>query len=112
MDKDVIQLSQPPAHKAWTYESMWVYGNLYCVDTETGPVHMTYDFRVACIFKQASHTLIRDQNMVMAYFNYIGVLKDILVMDYSSMWLVLFKCCWILANIQGNATIHQDEHGF
>ncbi len=75
-------------------------------------MHMTYDYRVACIFRQTSHTSTRDHNMVMVNLNYIGVLKEILVVDYSSLLLVLFKCSWIPTNTQGNVTIHQDEHGF
>ncbi len=61
-----------------------MYGNHYRVDLEIGPMHMTFDFGVACIFKQASRNSIRDQNMVTANLNYV-VLKEILVMDYSNL---------------------------
>jgi hypothetical protein len=75
-------------------------------------MHMTYDSGVACIFKQMSHSSTRDKNMAMANLNYIGVLKEIMVVDYLSLQLILFKCSQVLANTQGNATICQDEHGF
>lgn len=74
---------------------MWAY---YYVDLETRPMHLTYDSGVACIFKQVSCSSMRDWNMVMANLNYVGVLKEILVVDYLSLQLVLFKCFWILAN--------------
>jgi hypothetical protein len=48
----------------------------------------------------------------MGNLNYIGVLKEILVVDYASLPMVLFTCSWIPTNTPGNATIHQDEHGF
>jgi hypothetical protein len=51
VDEDVVWLSRPPVHKAWTYESMWVYGNHYHMDPKIGPMHVMYDFGVACIFK-------------------------------------------------------------
>jgi hypothetical protein len=68
------------------------------MDMKLGPTHLTYDSRVACIFKQASHSSTMDENMVMANLNYIGVLKEILVVDYSGLLLVLFRCSWIPAN--------------
>jgi hypothetical protein len=43
----------------------------------------------------------------MGNLNYIGVLKEILVVDYAGLPIL-----WIPTNTQGNATIHQDEHGF
>jgi hypothetical protein len=75
-------------------------------------MHMTYDSRVACIFRQTSRSSTRDHNMVMVNLNDIGVFKEILVVDYSSLLLVLFKCFCIPTNTQGNVTICQDEHGF
>jgi hypothetical protein len=103
LDPNMVRLSQPPAHNV--YESMWVHENHYCVDMESRPTHLTYDFGVACIFRQASHSSTKDENMVMENFNYVGVVKEIFVVDYSRLLLVLFKCSWILANTWGNATI-------
>jgi hypothetical protein len=68
-------------------------------------MHWTYDYGVACIFRQASCSSTRDENMVMVNLNYFGILKEILVVDYSCLLLVLFRCSWILANTRGNATI-------
>ncbi len=75
-------------------------------------MHLTYDFGVACIFRQAKCSSTNHENMVMANSNYVGVLKEIFVMDYSQLLLVLFRCSWIPTNTRGNATIRQDEHGF
>jgi len=77
---------------------------------EFGPMHLTYDFGVACIFRQASRSSTKDENMVMVNLNYVNILK--VVVDYLGLLLVLFKCSWILTNTQSNATIWQDEHGF
>jgi hypothetical protein len=67
---------------------------------------------VGYIFRQVSHSWTQDWNFVMGNLNYIGVLKEILVVDYACLPMVLFTCSWIPTNTQGNATIRQDEHGF
>lgn len=91
---------------------MWAYGNHYRVDVETWPWHVVYDSGVACIFRQVSCSSTQDQNFVMGNLAYVGVLKEILVVDYVGLPMVMFKCSWIPSNTQGNTTIHQDEHGF
>jgi len=100
---------QPEEH---TYEKMWAYGNHYHVDIESKPWHLSYDSKVGYILMQVSHNWTWDQNFVMGNLNYIGVLKKILVVDYVGLPMVLFTCSLIPTNTWGNATIHQDEHGF
>ncbi len=74
---------------------------------ELGLMNLTYDFgTLACIFKQASHCSTKDQNMVMVNLDYIGVFKEIIVVDYSNLLLVLFKCFWIPTNTRRNATMY------
>jgi len=83
------------------------------VDPETRPTFLTYNVGIACIFNQASQSSMRDQNKIIANLNYVGVLKEILLVDYYGLCLVLFKCSWIPPNLHGNArTICQDEHRF
>jgi hypothetical protein len=110
LDPNMVQLSRSPARNVYVYESMWAYQNHYRVDMEFGPMHLTYDFGVACIFRQPSRSSTKDENMVMANLNYVNILK--VVVDYLGLLLVLFKCSWILANTQSNITIWQDEYGF
>jgi hypothetical protein len=113
VDANLVRLSHPPNHNAYIYNSMWAYGNHYQVDLETWPTHLTYDLGVACIFKQESWSSMRDQNMVVAYLQYVGVLKEISMVAYSSLCVVSFCCFWNSPNMWGNArTICQDEHGF
>jgi len=91
---------------------MWAYCNHYHVDIESRPQHLSYDSGVGCIFRQVSRSWTQDWNFVVGNLNYIGVLKEILVVDYAGLPMVLFTCSWIPTNTQGNATISQDEHGF
>ncbi len=59
INENIVQLSQPLARKTYTYEKMWAYGNHYCVDVELGLQHLSYDYVVTCIFRQASHSSTR-----------------------------------------------------
>jgi hypothetical protein len=51
------------------------------------------------MFKQASRSLVKDQNIVVANLQYVGVLKEILVVAYSNLCVVLFHCSWIPPNM-------------
>ncbi len=92
INENIFRLSQALAQKTYTYEKMWAYGNHYCVDVESGPWHLRYDYGVACIFRQANRSSTWDWNFVMGNLNYVKVLKENLVVDYASLPMVLFAC--------------------
>jgi hypothetical protein len=103
VSQELVQLSHSPSHKAYMYNNMWEYGDHYRVDPDDGhPSHATYNYGVACIFIQASCSSIQDQNIIVADLQYVGMLKEIVVVNYSGLQLILFKCSWILANVCGN----------
>ncbi len=93
---------------------MWPYGNHFRMDLKTiRPTHLTKDIGVACIFHQASQSSMRNQNRIIANLNYVGLLKEILLVDYFGLRLVLFKCSWIPFNLLWQCKDHcWDEHGF
>jgi hypothetical protein len=84
VDLDMVVYFRPPSTSACIYNSMWAYGNHYRVDFEIGPTHATYDSGVTCIFKQGSHSSIRDKNIIKANLHYVGVLKEIIIMSYTN----------------------------
>jgi hypothetical protein len=104
----------PPQNRiAYIYKNMWVYINHYRVDeNERCMAHATYDSGVACIFSQGSWCSARDQNIIVANMHYVGVLKEIIVVSYGGLRLVVMKCSWIHVNTYGNAIMKQDEYGF
>jgi hypothetical protein len=92
---------------------MWAYGNHYWVnDNEGRMAHATYDSGVACIFNQGSQCFAQNQNIIMANMHYVGVLKEMILVSYGGLWLVVMKCSWIPINTHGNAIVKQDEFGF
>ncbi len=92
IDLGMVVYSCPPSTLAYTYNIMWTYGNHYKVDVEIGPTHATYDSGVACIFNQGSRSFVQDMNIVMANLHYVGQLKEIIVMSYTSQHVTLMKC--------------------
>jgi hypothetical protein len=90
VDADLVWLSHPLNHNAYIYNNMWAYGNHYWIEPEIGPTNLTYDLGVACIFKQASRSSVRNQNMVVAYLQFVGILKEILVVTYPSLHVCYF----------------------
>jgi hypothetical protein len=113
VDLDVLRFSRPQNRIAYIYKNMWVYINHYRVDENEGCMaHATYDSGVACIFSQGSWCSARDQNIIVANMHYVGVLKEIIVVSYGGLRLVVMKCLWIHVNNRGNAIMKQDEYGF
>jgi hypothetical protein len=105
IDLDMVVHFCPSSTLAYTYNSMWAYGNHHKVDVEIGPTHAMYDSGVACIFKQGGHSSIGDKNIVMANLHYVGVLKEKKLMSYTSQHVILMKCSWIPIHMQGNETV-------
>jgi hypothetical protein len=88
---------------------MKAYGNHFRVDDPTIAQLQTYDSGVASIF----HVPTEDAREVS--INYIGVLKDILKLDYRLLHthVNLMKCEWMKrADNRGNNTYARDEAGF
>jgi hypothetical protein len=88
---------------------MKAFGNHFRVEDTASTTMQTYDSGVASVF-QVPIIDARDLSM-----NYVGVLKDILKLDYGPVWtpIVLFRCEWIKKeDNRGNATYIRDDAGF
>jgi hypothetical protein len=74
---------------------------------------VTYDSGVASFF---SHNNVDDNHHPSRQLQYVGVLKDILQLDYGTMTtpIVLFRCDWVqnASDNCGNPTYKQDDVGF
>ncbi len=79
IDPNVLRFPYPPNYIAYTYKSMWAYGNHYQLDENEGcMVHATYDNGVAYIFNQGSWCFAQDQNIIVANMHALcrGVERD------------------------------------
>ena len=108
-DRDRLMLTRKPLQKAIRYSRMMAFGNHYRVDDEANLQLETYDCGVAAVF-QVSAPNQQDMSV-----HYVGVLKDILKLDYGSLSnpIVLMRCEWVKrTDNRGNPTYIRDEAGF
>ncbi len=112
-DQDVVALSIPPSTKACSYKRIKAYGSHFRVDDQTSVGCVTYDSGVASFF---SHNNVDDNHHPSRQLQYVGVLKDILQLDYRTMStpIVLFWCDWVqnVLDNRGNPTYKWDDVGF
>jgi hypothetical protein len=108
-DIDRLLLSTKPSQRAFRYTRMKAFGNHLRVEDTTSTTMQTYDCGVASVF-QVPMVDARDLSV-----NYVGVLKDILKLDYGPVRtpILLFRCKWIKSeDNRGNATYISDDAGF
>jgi hypothetical protein len=108
-EMDLRLLSWKPSQRATRYLRMKAYRNHFRVDDPTTTQLQTYDSGVASIF----HVPTEDAREVS--INYVGVLKDILKLDYEPLHthVNLMKCEWMKrVDNRGNNTYARDEAGF
>jgi len=85
------------------------YGSHFRVDNGDSDRFQTYDSRVALVF-QVPTADAREVSV-----NYVGVLQDILKLDYGPLHtpIILFRCQWMkTTDNRGNATYIRDAAGF
>jgi hypothetical protein len=106
---DKILLCQKPSQRAIRYCRMKAFGNHFRVEDEASARTQTYDIGVASIFEVPT---IHATNVSI---NYVGVVKDILKLDYGplSRPIVLLQCKWAKRSYnRGKPTYTHDEAGF
>jgi hypothetical protein len=101
---ELLILNQPPGVPYVTeHHSMWAYKNhFYCEDALYGATHVSYDSGVACIMNQRCQSSTTDRNPVDASLKFIGVLQNILRVEYA----------WVRHDVFGSRKILMDEYGF
>jgi hypothetical protein len=109
VDVDSLLLCTKPSQKAMRYTKMKAFGNHFRVLDDTTNRMKTYDSGIASVFDVPTED-VRDVSV-----NYVGVLRDILKLDYGPMRtpVILLRCEWIKrSDNRGNPTYVQDEAGF
>ena len=111
---DLRCISQMPDIRATEYPAMYAYGSHYrCLDELFGSTYISFDSGVACTMTQACRASASDRNPVEAPLKYVGVLRNIIKVEYASVKINVMKCQWIKPNLRGpNRTMRRDDHGF
>lgn len=107
-DLDVLLLSKRPSSTAKRYRKMSAYGCNWRVDDTKHRILETYDCGVATVYTEESEGTETEAQ-------YVGVLKDIIQLDYGRLQtpVVLFRWKWTNPlSRSGNVTYIRDENGF
>jgi hypothetical protein len=108
-DFDKLLLCMKPSQRVTRYRKMKAFGNHFRVEDDASVRMLTYDSGVASVFQ------VPTDNATDVSVNYVGVVKDILKLDYGPMSrsIVLMRCQWVnrLDN-RGNPTYIRDDAGF
>jgi hypothetical protein len=90
-EMDLRLLCRKPLQRTTRYLQMKAFGNHFRVDDPTTARLQTYDAGVASIF----HFPTEDARELS--INYVGILKDILELDYGPLHtpVILMKCEWM-----------------
>lgn len=113
VSSDLRNLAQFPLTSVFEYKRMWAYGNHFrAEDITIGNTHEGYDSGVAAIVSTECQASTADRRLVQANLKYVGVLRNIIQVNYVSLKVNVMECSWIRPNVTGNATMKTDEHGF
>ena len=109
---EVMALSSPPSKRVCAFSGMTSYGSHYRVDMEEGgPRHVTFDSGVAELETRrnggGSPSTSAEVHLVR-----VGVLKNILVMSYGNLNIVLMVVSWVAKHTDDRPRLRRDAHGF
>jgi hypothetical protein len=105
-DMDVLLMCMKPSQKATRYTHMKAFGNHFRVEDDTTTRLQTYDSGMASVF-QVPIDDAQDVSM-----NYVGVVKDILKLDYGAVNspMILLRCKWVRSHDnRGSPTYIRDK---
>jgi hypothetical protein len=111
IDEDLVRIAQAPSPLALRFSRMWAYGNHYRTDNEQySRRHSTYDSAICTIFTE---TVEGDSGPSEATLQYVGILKDILVVSFGALKVTLMRASWIPMH-NGDETPNRlrDQYGF
>jgi hypothetical protein len=108
-DMDRVMMCSRPSRLATRYMRMKAYGNHFRVEDPQSMTLKTYDSGVASVFYMPS---VGSEEVTL---NYVGVLNDILKLDYGPLRIlvILLRCEWMKQfDNRSNPTYVRDEAGF
>ena len=107
-----MSLSCPPLRKTCSFKSMTSFGSHFRVELEeSGAQHVTFDAGVAELSVGGSHSGSAETGVVVELVR-VGTLKDIVVLTYGTLNLVLMVVSWVPKDTVSRPTMRRDAHGF
>jgi len=108
-DMDRLLLSKKPSQRALCYSQIMAFGNHFHVEDEMTTRLLSYNSGAASMFQLSL------ESAVDSLVNYVGVLKDILQLDYGALHtqINMLHCEWVKPqDSHWNPTYVRDESGF
>lgn len=112
-DVEVIRaLSCGPSRRACSFRSMISYGSHYRIEDDAGgAAHATYDSGVAELAPRGLVGAGMEQSDCVR-IERVGTLKDILVLNYTNLNIVLMVVSWLTKDTELQPRLRRDSHGF
>lgn len=112
LQPELMALSMPPSKKVCAFSGMKSFGSHYRVDVEEGgPRHVTFDSGVAEL-ESRRRGQSSCSNPVKVQLVRVGVLKNILVLTYGNLNIVLMVVSWVAKHTEERPRLRRDSHGF
>lgn len=109
---ELMALTLHPSKKVCAFGAMSSFGSHYRVDMEeAGARHVTYDSGVAELERRVP-ALCETDNTVQVDMVRVGVLKNIWVLKYVNLNIVLMVVSWVAEHTDDRPRLRRDEHGF
>lgn len=109
---ELMALSLPPSKRVCAFSGMMSFGSHYRADKEEGVArHVTYDSGVAELESTMS-TQSASDNVSQVQLVRVGVLKNILVLNYGNLRIVLMVVSWVAKHTDETPRLQRDAHGF
>lgn len=110
--QELVALSLPPSKKVCAFRGMTSFGSHYRVDMEEGGVkHVTFDSGVAEL-QSRRRGQCTDSDGVRVQLVRVGVLKNILVLCYGNLNIVLMVVSWVAKHTEDRPRLRRDAYGF
>ena len=109
---DLVTMSRLPSPLVKHHNLMWSFGYHFRTDEEDGRQHVSFDSGVAAIITQTYRLSRLDLNLIEVDLQYVGIIKDIMQVNYGHLKFNVLKCSWIKPDLEGEPTIREDKDGF
>jgi hypothetical protein len=110
--QDLIAIAGGPSRMACSFKSMSSHGSHYRVEGEEDtPDHVTFDCGVAEL-ELGCEGCSPPDTVGVVHIKRVGTLKDILVLNYANMNVVVMVVSWVAAGTELQPRLRRDPHGF
>ena len=101
-----------PSRRACTFKSMTSFGSHYRVQVdEKGVQHVTFDSGVG-VLAVCGNGEDSSQNRAEVQLARVGILKDIVVLNYAHKGIVLMDVSWVVEDSELRPKLRRNDHGF